>query len=178
MDDAAWYWLYMRCGLVRIARSEMQAWAANPQRRVEATTFDRTDGVRLSGVNKIERPVVAKSTDGRIWMIYPGILGLIDPANLRTNAIPPPVHVEQITANGTAFEAAPRLRLPPNVRDSHRLHRHQPGGAGKSPLPFQTGRPGLGLDRCYQRAHGSLFESPAGRLQVSRCGSEQQRRVE
>ena len=50
-------------------------------------------------------------------MIYPGMLGLIDPANLRTNAIPPPVHVEQITADGTVFEAAPRLRLPPNVRD-------------------------------------------------------------
>ncbi|HEX2455883.1 MAG TPA: two-component regulator propeller domain-containing protein [Vicinamibacterales bacterium] len=116
-DDAASYWLYMRCGLVRIGRSDMRAWAANPQRRVEAATFDRSDGVRLSGVNKIERPVVAKSADGRIWMIYPGMLGLIDPANLPRNAIPPAVHVEQITADGTTFEAAPRLRIHPNVRD-------------------------------------------------------------
>ncbi|HEX2454679.1 MAG TPA: two-component regulator propeller domain-containing protein [Vicinamibacterales bacterium] len=116
-DDAASYWLYLRCGLVRIARSDMQAWAANPQRSVQATTFDRTDGVRLSGVNKLERPMVAKSSDGKLWMIYPGMLGLIDPANLPRNAIPPPVHVEQITADGTTFEAAPRLRLPPKVRD-------------------------------------------------------------
>jgi signal transduction histidine kinase len=50
-------------------------------------------------------------------MIYPGMLGLIDPANLPRNPIPPPVHVEQITADGTTFEAAPRLRLPPKVRD-------------------------------------------------------------
>jgi signal transduction histidine kinase len=116
-DDAASYWLYLRCGLVRIARSDMQAWAANPQRSVQATTFDRTDGVRLSGVNKLERPTVAKSSDGKLWMIYPGMLGLIDPANLPRNAIPPPVHIEQITADGTSFEAAPRLRLPPKVRD-------------------------------------------------------------
>ena len=116
-DDAASFWLYLRCGLVRIARSDMQAWAANPQRSVKVTTFDRTDGVRLSGVNKLERPMVAKSSDGKLWMIYPGMLGLIDPANLPRNPIPPPVHVEQITADGTTFEAAPRLRLPPKVRD-------------------------------------------------------------
>src|SRR4030095_3973949 len=95
----------------------MQAWAANPQRSVQATTFDGTDGVRLSGVNKLERPIVAKSSDGKLWMIYPGMLGLIDPANLPRNAIPPPVHVRHITADGATFEAAPRLRLPPKVRD-------------------------------------------------------------
>ena len=115
-DDAASYWLNMRCGLVRIARSDLRAWAANPQRRIEVTAFDRTDGVRLSRV-QIERPVVTKSADGRIWMSYPGMLGLIDPANLPTNAIPPPVHIERITADETTFEAAPGLRLRPNVRD-------------------------------------------------------------
>jgi signal transduction histidine kinase len=95
----------------------MTAWAANPQRRIEVTTFGRTDGVRLTGRATIERPVVAKSADGRIWMVFPGMLGLIDPANLRTNAIPPPVHVERITADGTTFEARAGLRLPSNVRD-------------------------------------------------------------
>jgi ligand-binding sensor domain-containing protein len=39
-------WLYMACGLVRIARSELDAWAADPNRTIQATVFDSSDGVR------------------------------------------------------------------------------------------------------------------------------------
>jgi signal transduction histidine kinase/ligand-binding sensor domain-containing protein len=116
-DDATSYWLSMRCGLVRIAKADVTAWVGDPLRRVEVTTFGRSDGLRLSGVNKLERPRVAKAPDGRIWMINPGMIGVVDPAHLVTNAIPPPVHIEQITADATTFEAARGLRLPPNVRD-------------------------------------------------------------
>ena len=30
-DDAHSFWLYMTCGLVRIARPELDAWAADPR---------------------------------------------------------------------------------------------------------------------------------------------------
>ena len=116
-DDAGDYWLFMRCGLVRIARADMQAWAANPQQKLAVTTFDVSDGARLFAYNRLERPQVAKSTDGRIWMIFPGTLAVLDPARLPINSIPPPVHVEQITADSTAFPVRSGLRLPPLVRD-------------------------------------------------------------
>ena len=139
-DDAASDWLYLRCGLVRIARSDMQAWAANPQRSVEVTTFDRTDGVRLSGVNKLERPMVAKSSDGKLWMIYPGMLGLIDPANLPRNAIPPPVHVEQITADGTPSRRLRVCGYRPRSAISASTTPPSAWSRRKGPLPFSTGR--------------------------------------
>ena len=31
-DDLSSYWLYTRCGLLRIARTEMDAWIADPRR--------------------------------------------------------------------------------------------------------------------------------------------------
>ena len=44
------FWLYMACGLVRLARTELDAWAVtantDPRRRVEATVFEVSDGVR------------------------------------------------------------------------------------------------------------------------------------
>ena len=45
-DDAHSFWLYMACGLVRIARSELDAWATDPKRTIQATVFDSSDGVR------------------------------------------------------------------------------------------------------------------------------------
>jgi signal transduction histidine kinase len=45
------------------------------------------------------------------------MLGVLDPADLARNTIAPPVHIEQITADGTTFQAAPGLRLAPHVRD-------------------------------------------------------------
>ena len=37
-------WLYMRCGLVRLAESELDAWARDPKRRIAASVFDGLDG--------------------------------------------------------------------------------------------------------------------------------------
>ncbi len=45
-DDDHSFWLYMACGLVRIARPELDAWAADPKRTIQATVFDSSDGVR------------------------------------------------------------------------------------------------------------------------------------
>ena len=40
-------WLYMPCGLVRIARTELDAWIADPKHTPRTTLFDGSDGVRL-----------------------------------------------------------------------------------------------------------------------------------
>jgi len=49
-DNDNSFWLYMACGLVRVARSELDAWVAtanqNPRRHLETTLFDASDGVR------------------------------------------------------------------------------------------------------------------------------------
>ena len=36
----------LACGLVRIARSELDAWVSDPKRTIQATVFDSSDGVR------------------------------------------------------------------------------------------------------------------------------------
>jgi hypothetical protein len=64
----------------------------------------------------------AKSADGRIWFeVVGGGVSVVDPLHLPVNTVPPPVHIEKITANGTPHDVTPdrngRLRLPPLVRD-------------------------------------------------------------
>jgi ligand-binding sensor domain-containing protein len=110
-------WLYMACGLVRIARQELDAWVADPKRMIQTTVFDGSDGVRSHSSASGYSPPVAKSADGRLWFVpYDGV-SIIDPRHLPVNKLPPPVHIEQITADGKTYDTSRELRLPPRVRD-------------------------------------------------------------
>ena len=116
-DDLSSYWLYTRCGVLRIARTEMDAWAADPKRTIQATTLDTTDGVRPVAILKGFRPSVTKSSDGKIWFENGDTVSFIDPSHIPINTLPPPVYIEQITADGRTYEATRGLRLPPHVRN-------------------------------------------------------------
>jgi len=62
-------------------------------------------------------PHIAKGRDGKLWFAtYDGVT-VIDPRDLRSNKVPPPVHVEQIVADRKTYEASSQVRLPPLVRD-------------------------------------------------------------
>ncbi len=116
-DNLSSYWLYTQCGLLRIARTELEAWIADPKRSIQVTTFDATDGVRLVPILKGLRPAVTKASDGKIWFVNGDKVSFIDPSRIRNNMLPPPVRVEQITVDGETYEAAQDLRLPPHVRN-------------------------------------------------------------
>jgi hypothetical protein len=73
----------------------------------------RFDGVRAVPWQGGQRPNVTKSPDGRIWFLPPEGVSIIDPQHLPLNPLPPPVRIEQITADGKKYDAARGLRLPP-----------------------------------------------------------------
>ena len=60
---------------------------------------------------------VAKSADGKLWFLRLGGVSVIDPHHLAFNQLPPPVHIEQITADGKTYDATNGMRLPPRVRE-------------------------------------------------------------
>ena len=111
------FWLQMPCGLVRIARTELEAWMSDSKRSVQTTVYDASDGVWSRGRFGTRTPIVAKSPDGKIWFQPPDGASVIDPRHLPFNKLPPPVYVEQITADGRKFYASQGLRLPARVRD-------------------------------------------------------------
>jgi signal transduction histidine kinase/ligand-binding sensor domain-containing protein len=124
-DDAQALWLYTMCGLVRIEKPELDAWVAavdknkNVTTMVRATVFDASDGVRLHGPGGYV-PLVAKSADGRIWFLPFDGVSVVDPAHLPFNKVPPPVHIEQITADRKTYDpdsAKGQVSLPAQIRD-------------------------------------------------------------
>jgi signal transduction histidine kinase/ligand-binding sensor domain-containing protein len=122
-------WLGMPCGLVRIDRSEIDAWtaAARPRDenavtpRVKATVFDHADGVRTFASASYYTAPAAVSADGKVWFMSQEGLSVIDPARLSVNALPPPVHIEQVIVDRQTYDPTSarggRLQLPPLTRD-------------------------------------------------------------
>jgi hypothetical protein len=111
----------MARGVVQIARPELDAWVANPQHHIRVTVFDRSDGVKSqAGVYKFA-PRMTKAADGKLWFVPLDGVSIIDPRHLSFNTLPPPVHIEQIRANGKLYDLAAagnrRLRLPPRILD-------------------------------------------------------------
>ena len=121
-DDLHSVWLYMACGLVRIPRSALDAWGSNPASAIAPVVFDESDGVRLHGMSVSGAgPLVARSSDGRLWFLSGDGVSVLNPRRLPTNGRSPPVQIETITADRRTYDAtsvamAP-IRLPPRVRD-------------------------------------------------------------
>jgi Y_Y_Y domain len=126
-DDAHSFWLFMACGLVRIARPELDACATavhkdkNANKTSQTTVFDGSDGVRSRASAGGYRPLVAKSPNGELWFAGLDGVSVVDPRHLPFNPLPPPVHIEQITADRKTYDASSeiggRLQLPALVRD-------------------------------------------------------------
>ncbi len=123
-DDDHSLWAYTACGMVRIAPTELDAWIADPKRTIEATVWDAADGVRLrSTAASFYGPRAAKSPDGKLWFVTGEGVQVIDPRHLPFNKLPPPIRIEQITADhkihwqNILSEAPSNLRLPRLTRD-------------------------------------------------------------
>jgi signal transduction histidine kinase/ligand-binding sensor domain-containing protein len=125
-DKAQSFWLMMPCGLVRVARSELDAWAIaadKTARTIQATTFDSSDGLRSLAVVGDYTPRAAESPDGKLWFIAPDGISVVDPSHLPFNKLPPPVHSEQIIADRKEYwknlsgDPGSNPHLPALVRD-------------------------------------------------------------
>jgi signal transduction histidine kinase/ligand-binding sensor domain-containing protein len=117
-DDDGSYWLDTVCGLLRIGRADMAAWIADRRHKVEPAVFDVLDGVRIhpeywTGGS----PNVVKARDGRIWFLSIDGVSMIDPRHIATNTVPPPVQIEQVTADDQTYGPVDKLALPSRIRD-------------------------------------------------------------
>jgi signal transduction histidine kinase/ligand-binding sensor domain-containing protein len=116
IEDNEFSWVNTACGLLRIDRSQLTAWASDSHSSIHPIVLDRADGIKRHAFTEFT-PVVTRSVDGRIWLAHwDGITGL-DPLRLPINQVVPPVYIEQILADGKIYQPAPGLRLPAQLRD-------------------------------------------------------------
>jgi len=113
-DRQGGFWIYMACGLARISDSELRSWLQDPATNVNPKVLDVFDGVRTG---RAPFSPVALSNDGRIWFASGFSVGEVDPARLGEKGVPPPVHIESVTADHKTYSLKESMRLPALTRD-------------------------------------------------------------
>jgi signal transduction histidine kinase/ligand-binding sensor domain-containing protein len=108
-------WLDTQCGLVTIDPAELERWWQQPDRKLRVKTLDVFDGAQPGSTNF--RPEISRAPDGKLWFANENILQVVDPGHLEANTIPPPVLIEQITADRKKYSVGEKLQLPPRTRD-------------------------------------------------------------
>jgi signal transduction histidine kinase len=105
-------WINGISGVVRVATRDLDAAFANPGHGLPYKVFDLGDG--LPGVAQQDgyEPTVVGDAAGRIWFVTSHGVAWIDPSRLARNALPPPITIRSLTADGREYPFRPRLDLP------------------------------------------------------------------
>ena len=107
-DDRGWFWLNGHRGIHRVRRQDFNELADGKRTALNCVTYGLEDGLLNVEGNGGSFPNSCKTTDGRLW--FPTIKGLavIDPKDTEPDALPAPVLVESLQADGMViYDNAP-----------------------------------------------------------------------
>jgi PAS domain S-box-containing protein len=110
-------WLAESRGVIEIAATEIQQVLGDPSYRVKYRIFDSFDGLPGTFAGVTSASMMIQATDGKLWFIASGGLVRVDPANISTNALPPPVLIRSVRANGRQAGSLANLALPARTTD-------------------------------------------------------------
>ena len=106
-------WLSSNKGVFRVAKQELNDFAAGKVQGVTSVVYGTADGMPTRECSGGGHPAGWRGRDGRLW--FPTLKGvaMVDPAQISLNRQPPPVVIEQVSvddeplAPGRAAEFAP-----------------------------------------------------------------------
>jgi PAS domain S-box-containing protein len=110
-------WLAERRGIIEIEAGEIQKALSVPSYRVKYRIFDSFDGLPGTFAGTTSDSSAIQGTDGRLWFLASKGIVWVDPANISTNALPPPVLIRSVRANDRQAGSLTNLVLPPRTTD-------------------------------------------------------------
>ena len=108
-------WLAESRGVIQVPASEVQQALENPSHRVKYRIFDSFDGLSGTFAGTAYNRKLIQGTDGRLWFVASGGVVWVDPVNISTNPLAPPVLIESVRANGGQLGSLANLFLPPRT---------------------------------------------------------------
>jgi diguanylate cyclase (GGDEF)-like protein len=114
-DGAGNLWMSCNKGVFRVAKRELEELARGELSALHPVAYGVEDGMKSRECNGANQPAGWRGADGRLW--FPTIMGVvsIDPARIRTNPVPPPVFVEQVSAGRALLPARDGLAFAPGT---------------------------------------------------------------
>ena len=135
-DDVGNFWITCNRGVFRVPAWQFDAYANGELPALESTAYGHNDGMVNSECNGTAFPAGMKSRDGRIWVPTVEGVSVVDPMELQSNPIPPPVviHAAQVDRepvdlpldSDQAIEIAPGRSEPRDLLHGTQLHGARP----------------------------------------------------
>jgi ligand-binding sensor domain-containing protein/signal transduction histidine kinase/DNA-binding response OmpR family regulator len=114
-DDSHQFWFSTNKGLFTVARSALEELATGGTHPADIHAYGTKDGMRSAEFNGGNTSAGTRTLDGLLW--FPSIRGIvrIDPSHIDTNALPPPVIIEQIAVDGKPLTLTDGARVAPGA---------------------------------------------------------------
>lgn len=94
-------WIIGAAGIVRVPTAQLDSAFSGSAASLSVTRFGYEEGFRARS-EAYDTNDAVEDTAGRVWFVTNRGLAWIDPGSLTRNALPPPVVIRSLTANGTA----------------------------------------------------------------------------
>lgn len=99
-DRRRTFWFGSNRGIFRVGTRELEQAVDGLVPAVRCSTYTKADGLSGRECNGGNQPSGCQTRDGRLWFPTPQGVAIVDPANLRLNARPPVVLIEEAVADG------------------------------------------------------------------------------
>lgn len=104
-DDAGNLWLGSHQGIFRVAKSALHDFAEGRLTSVPCTAYGRSDGLPSLECSGGYQPASWRGQDGRLWFTTVKGAVSVQPEEIRTNLLSPPVLIEEIIVDGNSLDA-------------------------------------------------------------------------
>jgi ligand-binding sensor domain-containing protein/signal transduction histidine kinase/CheY-like chemotaxis protein/HPt (histidine-containing phosphotransfer) domain-containing protein len=115
-DDSHQLWITTNKGLMSVSRNGLDALAAGAAEPPEFRIYGAADGLRTAEFDGGNTSAGCRSPDGMLW--FPSVRGIVrvDPNHIRTNELPPPVHIEQVAVDGIPIARTDGIEIAPGAQ--------------------------------------------------------------
>jgi signal transduction histidine kinase/streptogramin lyase len=103
-DKRGYFWMSSHGGILRVSKAELNDCADGKRASVNCIAYGKGEGLPTLECSGGFRPAFDETADGRLW--FPTSKGLVavDPNDVKTNQLPPPVIIEELRVDGKAVE--------------------------------------------------------------------------
>ncbi len=112
-DDKHRFWMSTNKGLISVSRASLDTLAKSGGGTPDFHVYGLADGLRTAEFDGGNTSAGCRTADGRMW--FPTIRGVVrvDPAHIRTNSVPPLVHIEQVTVDAVPLRLLQGIDVSP-----------------------------------------------------------------
>jgi ligand-binding sensor domain-containing protein/signal transduction histidine kinase len=112
-DGRGYFWMSCNRGIYRVSKQQLNDFAAGKIKAVTSISYSKQDGLPSVECNGGRQPAGIRASDGKLWFPTQGGVAVIDPNEVPTNPLPPPVMIESCLLDRQAVPFREGLRVDP-----------------------------------------------------------------